>query len=402
MVRKRAFRLKAAFVLCAVVAVGLCAGRLVHKRLYDGDTLEIVTIHGSMTTRDPLIIELINSPAMQRLKKIRQYGSNDYGLQHMHDYSRYDHSLGVFYLLYVHGADRTQQVAGLLHDVSHTVFSHACDPLFMADKSIAVAYQDTIHGSFLKEHGLGTILEKYGLSVAQVLPDNHQFRALEQPAPALCADRIEYNIHAAYRDNLLSPTTICTIRDDLHFDGHDWYFDHAAVAKQFAYIALHQTVYMWGNPGSVLVNKWTSDALQRAVACGLITLHDICFNLTDDEMWALLKGAQDPEIQTCVERICHAYTRFSWAERDQDGAVQLKAKCWAVDPLIKVVDRLVPLSQLDPAFKRDYAQILHMTRQGWTVTVQEKAVSDLTMPDPRLTCAGIVPLEQRNSAYCAS
>ena len=39
----------------------------------------------------------------------------------------FEHSLGVYLLLRRLGADRREQVAGLLHDISHTAFSHAVD-----------------------------------------------------------------------------------------------------------------------------------------------------------------------------------------------------------------------------------------------------------------------------------
>ena len=50
------------------------------------------------------------------------------------DVTRFEHSLGVHVLLGRLAADLKQQVAGLLHDISHTAFSHAVDFLVTSDE----------------------------------------------------------------------------------------------------------------------------------------------------------------------------------------------------------------------------------------------------------------------------
>lgn len=92
--------------------------------------LTFETIHGSLVVDDPLAIELIQSPAMQRLKNIFQYGVNEFITPSRYPYTRFDHCLCVYQLLKMHNASRKEQIAGLLHDVSHTVFSHVSDMLF--------------------------------------------------------------------------------------------------------------------------------------------------------------------------------------------------------------------------------------------------------------------------------
>lgn len=344
------------------------------------------TIHGSLLVQDPLVIELINSPAMQRLKNIRQYGTTDYVLKHRTIYNRFDHSLGVYYILCTHGASRAEQVAGLLHDVSHTVFSHACDPLFVGDLTKG-AYQDTIHEEFLDHYGIKDILAKYGFTVADVLPKNEHFRALEQDLPALCADRIEYNIYAAYMDNLLSAQDIDSIRQDLHFDGHNWYFDHADIAKKFALISLHQTMYMWASPASILISHWTSQALKRALDIDLIKKEDIFYELTDDDMWLNLHACSDPEIATIMHNIMHCPLLFSWPTQDQkDAVINLKARFRGVDPLVKTSNRLIVLSDLDTEFKKMYTAIQQIMQKGWNIVLHGEVPRNLIADtaDPRL------------------
>src|SRR5690242_7788429 len=91
--------------------------------------VELQTIYGTFEIQEPVIIDLLESQAMQRLKKINQHGINDV-VNPEYAFSRYDHSVGVFILTRMFGGSLEEQVAALLHDVSHTVFSHVGDLIF--------------------------------------------------------------------------------------------------------------------------------------------------------------------------------------------------------------------------------------------------------------------------------
>ena len=86
-------------------------------------------IYGTYKITSPVIIKLLKSSPVQRLKKIAQFGVPDQ-LYHLKGYSRYDHSVGVFLLLRKLEASELEQIAGLLHDVSHTAFSHVIDYVY--------------------------------------------------------------------------------------------------------------------------------------------------------------------------------------------------------------------------------------------------------------------------------
>ena len=83
-------------------------------------------VYGEEEIGEQVLIELINSSAIQRLKEISQFGLPE-EYHHRKVFSRYAHSVGVLILLRRLGADLDEQIAGLLHDVSHTAFSHVID-----------------------------------------------------------------------------------------------------------------------------------------------------------------------------------------------------------------------------------------------------------------------------------
>ena len=68
----------------------------------------------------------MNSYPVQRLKRISQDGAAHY-IQPQRDITRFEHSVGVWYLSQRYGCPIEEQIAALLHDTPHTAFSHVID-----------------------------------------------------------------------------------------------------------------------------------------------------------------------------------------------------------------------------------------------------------------------------------
>ena len=79
-------------------------------------------VYGEEEIREKVLVDLINCKSIQRLKGLAQFGLPD-EYYHRNGFSRYEHSLGVLIFLRKFGTDLNEQIAGLLHDVSHTAFS---------------------------------------------------------------------------------------------------------------------------------------------------------------------------------------------------------------------------------------------------------------------------------------
>lgn len=54
-------------------------------------------VYGNTIIQEPVLLELIKSPALLRLQHISQYGLPD-DYYHLKGYSRYEHSVGVKYI----------------------------------------------------------------------------------------------------------------------------------------------------------------------------------------------------------------------------------------------------------------------------------------------------------------
>ncbi len=112
-------------------------------------------IYGSFNVKEPVLVDLINSKAIQRLKWIAEaprFQNNDL----MISPNRYQHSIGVMLLLRKYGAALEEQMAGLLHDISYTAFSHTIDRIIGNPEK--QDYQDNRHRKFVYSTDVPQIL----------------------------------------------------------------------------------------------------------------------------------------------------------------------------------------------------------------------------------------------------
>lgn len=108
--------------------------RLEHTRLKDSKVFRDA-VHNYIHVDQPVILALINSKEMQRLRRIKQLGGV-YQVYQSAEHSRFTHSLGVYYVVSkmifesaigqaLTDYDKlTVLCAALLHDVGHGPFSH--------------------------------------------------------------------------------------------------------------------------------------------------------------------------------------------------------------------------------------------------------------------------------------
>jgi len=149
-------------------------------------------VYGQIKIEKPLILELINHPLMQRLKGVNQSGYYEPFLS-KESYSRFEHSVGVYILLKKFDAPFREQVAGLIHDFSHSVFSHCIDYVLNKGAEEKQNYQDNIFANYILSSDLPIIFKKYHLDIKFLL-DEKNFPLKEKDLPDLCADRIDYTL----------------------------------------------------------------------------------------------------------------------------------------------------------------------------------------------------------------
>jgi len=227
---------------------------IVHDRVYSTFTID-----------SPIALELIGSKPFQRLKHISQLGLPP-KYHHLEGYSRYEHSIGVYHLLRKMGTSEEEQVAGLLHDISHTAFSHLVD--LVIGNGLTEDYQDNRHLSVLQQEDIATVLQNYGFT-PEYIADYHRFSLLESEIPDLCADRV---------DNVLreSPHVIAEkCLPYLQAYNGEIVFSKEENALLFAYNFLDRQENHWAGYEGITRYVLFSDMLKKALTDKTITIDDL-------------------------------------------------------------------------------------------------------------------------------
>ena len=135
---------------------------------------------------DPLLLELIDTPAFQRLKEIRFLGAIDYcriprpnGSPGTIRYTRYEHSIGVMQLarLYcvrrgIRPPDRSLVcAAALLHDIGHPPLSHSGESVFKEKFGVDhhTVSEDIICGRIPLGRHVFSTLRGHGVNVEELV-----------------------------------------------------------------------------------------------------------------------------------------------------------------------------------------------------------------------------------------
>jgi hypothetical protein len=226
-------------------------------------------VYGELTITEPVLIELINSKPLQRLKGINQAGATQYVFSYK-NVTRYEHSLGVMILLKKLGATMEEQIAGLLHDTPHTAFSHVIDFVFKSENH---DFHERFHEKIILNSEIPEILKKYNFNKEFIIDENN-FPLLEKDIPDLCADRIDYTL----RDMICKYGFRKKVDEYLeHFIVQDGeiIIDDQKIAKNFAedYIMLDETI--WSDPLEVALFEILAKAIKIALNKNILSEEEL-------------------------------------------------------------------------------------------------------------------------------
>jgi hypothetical protein len=300
-------------------------------------------LYGEVEVQDSVLVELIGSAPLQRLKQVSQSGIPLEVSAPYSSYSRYVHSVGVMLLLRRFGAGTEEQIAGLLHDVSHTAFSHVID--WVMGNHEEENYQDSVLGEHIGRPPISEILERHGFDVGRIsgLEVNGAFRLLERKLPDLCADRIDYALRDMTEWLGANPRPCL---DGLAVVNSEFVFKSLEPALLFGrnYMACQKNY--WGGAEWKLRYHLLSTSLKMAMEEGIIGKDDL-YGRSEQEIIARIRESGTERGKRLLEL---ALGRVNFEVCD-DGEISVSKKKRYVDPKVMDGKGMLRLSEIDASFR---------------------------------------------------
>jgi HD superfamily phosphohydrolase len=255
-------------------------------------------VYGSVAIDEPPILDLIGCATFQRLKGVRQAGPSALAFP-FKDVTRFEHSLGVYLLLRRLGADRREQVAGLLHDVSHTAFSHAVDFIV---SSVEQDHHEHLKPLMLNRPDLAAAIGALGYRPAEFYDDSI-YPLLEQPLPALCADRLDYFLRDGMACGVVSHDDADGILKHLAVVESRIVMTDVAVAGEAVRLFEVMNRDWWASETEAFIYNEFADAIREALERGVLRPDDLLSE--DDLVLAKLDAADVPLVHRKLASIRH-------------------------------------------------------------------------------------------------
>jgi len=307
-------------------------------------------IYGASEITEPVILELLESSAMQRLKGIDQAGYFEPFFPGT-SYFRFEHSIGVYLLLRQFGAPLPEQIAGLIHDVSHSVFSHCADYIFAEGSQKEQSHQDNIFDSFVGKSEIPAILSEYGFDLDYILDDKN-FPLKENNLPDICADRIDYSLRTLCHFREYAPEQaekIKAILEKLKVTDKQWIFADYVSAQTFADLFFYANKFFYSNIESATMFRTTGDYLKYAIESKYIAKEDLY--LTDAEV--LEKINQHLEKDEMLEKLwARMNNQVSYANNPDRYDAQVFCKSRVIDPLCYNDGKVMRVSEVNLDWKK--------------------------------------------------
>lgn len=301
-------------------------------------------LYGDIVIDEPVIVDLVKSKAVTRMKGVSQGGYEEPffpGTWH----SRFEHGVGDYELVTRNGASVAERIHALIHDVSHTAFSHCGD--YLNGTTECQSHQDNGHEAYVKTTDIPRILSVHRLCVVEIL-DESRYPLAERELPDLCGDRIDYGMRAALVYKEAHDADVQRWLRSLKVRGKEWAFDSPLAAEEFASTFMVLNSKYYANFKSSVMGYSVGKYLRRALNLGHIAKEDLY--TTDDEVLAKIEPHRegDAELMKHFRRMNNQVP----ATNDPSHAeCVVRCKSRVVDPLCIVDGTLKRLTELVPDYK---------------------------------------------------
>lgn len=192
------------------------------------------------------------------------------------------------------GGSLEEQIAALLHDVSHTAFSHVIDYVLQRKGE---DYHEQIFEQVIANSTIPAILTRHGFSTS--LLEDPKYTLLEMPLPALCADRIDYTMRDLYHFGVINIVEVHDFLNELAVQNGEIGVKSEKAASWIAskYIQLNKEYFR--KPEYIYVNTKFSELIALGLEKGIIILSD----LWKDDPVVLSMIKSNPDLNSELQKI---------------------------------------------------------------------------------------------------
>jgi HD superfamily phosphohydrolase len=316
------------------------------------------SIYGPTTIDEPVLLELMETRAVGRLKGVLQHGVTAL-LGITTPITRYQHSVGAMLLVRRAGGGLHEQVAALLHDVSHTAFSHVIDHVFHDQGT--QSYHERQKEWWIERTELPAVLARHDLNWRDFL-DDEPFPLLEQPLPRLCADRLDYFLRDGSGMGLVSPAELRFVLSHLVVAEGRMAMDDVAAARLLGEQFMAADDGSWSNPHELVLYELAARAIRTAIENRVFSEEDLWG--TDTVLWEHLRQSKDAEVLRWV-RMTEGRPEFvtDW----EKPTIRIRPKVRAIDPDVMTAKGMRPLSEIDEDFRRRRENYVRRKAEGISV-----------------------------------
>lgn len=292
---------------------------------------------------DGVLAELLQSKAVQRLKKIHQGGAS-FLVNPTWNVTRYEHSVGVMILVKMLGGSVEEQIAALLHDISHTAFSHIVDRVLEEQDE---DYHEQIFMDVIETSDIPSILQTYGYDY-RIIEKWEQWTLLEQPLPNLCADRMDYTLRDLYTYGMISKQEVYSFLEDVTVYNGQICLQSVQAAEWFTETYYKETIDFFLHPltsyGSYILTKVLQEALQK----NILDLSD--FSADDETVLYMLRNSGDSEIEKMLSSL---HSKVELEENRAEYDICYKGgKVRLIDPFVYRNGKMQRASIVSPFVKQ--------------------------------------------------
>ncbi|MGB8002514.1 MAG: hypothetical protein WCF60_20775 [Anaerobacillus sp.] len=286
--------------------------------------------------------ELILSEPIQRLKGIHQGGAS-YLVNGKWNVTRFDHSIGVMLLIRKLGGTVEEQIAGLMYDVSHTAFSHVIDFVFENKEE---DYHEKIYSSVIENSVIPSILGKYDYNYEDILFEDTNWTLLEQPAPELCADRVDYTLRDMYVYGNISLDEVTRFLQNLTVVEGKMYLQNIEIAEWFVKTYYKEVIDFFMDPLNIYGYDMLAKTLKLSLEKNILNPND--FLGKDDELINKIKSSEDKELLGFLRKL---NPNVKVKEDRENYHLHRKNKIRMIDPSILKDGELKRVSELSEKVK---------------------------------------------------